>query len=154
MKSSIPSAPISYKKLNVIAGVVRKQDVNTALNKLSLMPKKGAKVLHKLIASAAANAETNQGQKRENLIVDQVIVNKGISMKRWLPVSRGRALPYAKHTSSVKVELAVVAPAKSEKKAEKKIEKKTEVKAEKKTTTKPKTKKTTTKSKSTKTATK
>ncbi len=139
MKSSIPSAPISYKKLNVIAGVVRKQNVNTALAKLDLMPKKGAKVLHKLIESAVANAVNNQGQKSENLIVDQVIVNKGVGMKRWKPAARGRALPRTKHSCSARVELAVVAPAKSEKK-EKKAETKTKVKTTKSKSTKTETK--------------
>jgi len=154
MKSSIPSAPISYKKLNVIAGIVRKQDVNTSLAQLNLMPKKGAKILHKLISSAAANAESNQGQKRENLIVDKIVVNRGVSAKRWLPVSRGRALPYTKHTTSVRVELASVVPAEVAKKAEKaKKTTKKEPVAKKETATKAKVKKTT-KSKSTKTATK
>lgn len=112
MKSKLSTVPISYKKMNVIASIIRGQQAVSALNQLKLMPKKGAQILYKLLASAVANAEHNESQKAENLIIKQVIVNKGSVMKRWRPISRGQAHPYRKQNTNILIELSVSAPEK------------------------------------------
>lgn len=96
---------ISHKKANVIAGLVRGKKVEDALAILKFTPNKGAAILYKVVHSAIANAENNDDQKRENLVIKSIIVNKGPVMKRFMPSTRGRALPLSKPTSHITIEL-------------------------------------------------
>jgi len=134
---------ISPKKANLIAGLVRNKKGNEALAMLKFTPKKGAKVLYKVLHSAIANAEANFKQNRENLIVKEIVVTKGPTLKRSVPVSRGRVHPILKRTSHITVTVGIEEKAEGEKKAVKKekkpaMEAKTETKktekADKKTT--------------------
>lgn len=120
MKASLKNARISPKKINLIAGLVRGQKAQIALDRLLLTPKKGAKLLHKVVASAVANASNNLDQKVENLFIKSIIVNKGVTFKRGIPISRGRYHPILKRNSNVTVEIGVVAGAETKKKAAKK----------------------------------
>lgn len=119
MKASLKNARISPKKINLIAGLVRGQKAQDALDRLKLTPKKGAKLLHKVVASAVANASNNLDQKIENLFIKSIIVNKGITFKRGIPISRGRYHPILKRNSNVTVEIGVVAGSETKKKASK-----------------------------------
>ncbi len=116
MKASTKYNKISYKKMNVVAGLVRRKPVSEALAFLKFAPKKAARLLYKMVASAAANA-AEQGLDQKNLQIDQIQVTKGALYKRWRPGSRGRAFPYRKHTSHCIVSLREVAaaPAKAKK---------------------------------------
>lgn len=107
MKAIAKNIRISPKKLRVIAEVVRGQKVEEALSFLKFAPKKWADLLYKIVASAVANAENNDNQKKSDLYLDTLIVNKGIVYKRANPVSRGRSHAILKRTSNVKVELQV-----------------------------------------------
>ena len=107
MKAYGKNIRISPKKLRVVAEVIRGQSVQEALTFLKFAPKKWAKILYKLLKSAAANAQNNDGQKIENLYVDTISVNKWIVYKRWNPVSRWRMHPILKRTSNVILELQV-----------------------------------------------
>jgi large subunit ribosomal protein L22 len=120
MKASLKNARISPKKINLIAGLVRGQKAQIALDRLMLTPKKGAKLLHKVVASAVANASNNLDQKIENLFIKSIIVNKGVTFKRGIPISRGRYHPILKRNSNVTVEIGVVAGAETKNKASKK----------------------------------
>ena len=91
MKAHLRNARISPKKMNLIAGMVRRQPVTQALDFLKVLNKKGAEMLYKLVASAAANAEHNFSQNSKELMIDEVKVTKGSTLKRIMPVSRGRA---------------------------------------------------------------
>ncbi len=105
MKAHLRRIRISPKKANLVAGLVRGKKVIDALNILKFTPKKGAKILYKVIHSATSNAENNANQKREELIIKEIIVNKGSVMKRYLPSTRGRALPLRKPTAHISVSL-------------------------------------------------
>ncbi|NJP04001.1 50S ribosomal protein L22 [Candidatus Gracilibacteria bacterium] len=105
MKAHLRGIRISPKKANIIAGLVRGKKVEDALAILKFTPNKGANILYKVVHSAVANAENNDDQKRENLIVKTIIVNKGPVMKRFLPSTRGRALRLEKPTAHLTVEL-------------------------------------------------
>ncbi|MCF7812108.1 50S ribosomal protein L22 [Candidatus Gracilibacteria bacterium] len=105
MKAHLKQIRISPKKVNVVAGLVRGKEVIKALDMLKFMPKKAAGHLYKVIHSAAANAETNDKQKRENLRIKEIVVNKGLFLKRFLPSTRGRALPLHKPTTHISVTL-------------------------------------------------
>ncbi len=109
MKAHLRKVRISPKKTNVVAGMIREKSAVEALRILKLTPKKAAEVLYKVVHSAVVNAETNNDQKRENLKIASVIVNKGPVLKRHLPSSRGRALPIQKPMTHISVELEVIA---------------------------------------------
>lgn len=105
MKAVLRQIRISPKKANLVAGMVRGKDVNEALTILKFMPKKGAKILYKVILSASSNAENNFGQTRSDLEVKQILVTKGATYKRNNPISKGRAQPILKRTSHITVEV-------------------------------------------------
>ncbi|MDO4713150.1 MAG: 50S ribosomal protein L22 [bacterium] len=98
-------ALLSDKKLNLIAGLVRGKKVVKALDMLEYMPKKGARVLHKLIKSAAANAVNNNNLSLDALFIERIDVGRGPKIKRVRFVSRSRISHYEKYRSYVKVVL-------------------------------------------------
>jgi large subunit ribosomal protein L22 len=128
MKASVKHIRISPKKANLVAGLVRGKPANEALVFLQFANKKAADILHKLIASAVANAENNDAKSANDLIIDKLVVTKGRTYRRGIPASRGRMMPILKRSSHIFVELGEqgVAPAEPEAKAET-----TEPKAEK-----------------------
>ena len=147
MKAVLRTIRISPKKANLVAGTVRGKKVNDALALLKFMPKKGADILYKVVHSAASNAKNNFKQNIDDLSIVSLLVTKGPTFKRSLPISRGRTHPVRKRTSHITVEVGVLegkAPAKVEKvekastKADAPAEKKPAKKKEeaKKTTTK------------------
>ena len=132
MKAVLRRIRISPKKANLVAGMVRGRKVNESLNLLKFMPKKGAKILYKVIHSAASNAKNNFKQSMDDLVVTKILVTKGPTYKRSLPISRGRVHPILKRTSHITVEVAPAeekVAAKEVKKEEKAVEPKKEVKA-------------------------
>lgn len=123
MKALLKNTRISPKKANLVAGLVRNVSVEDALNQLRFTPKKAAKLLYKAIDSAAANAENNLKQNRSNLYIKEIVVTKGPTYKRSVPVSRGRQHPIMKRTAQIRVTVDVMSNA-SVKKAPKKTAKK------------------------------
>lgn len=103
MKALLKNTRISPKKANLVAGIVRGSMVEDALNQLRFTPKKAAKLLYKAIDSAASNAENNLKQNRANLYIKEIIVTKGPTYKRGVPVSRGRQHPIMKRTAQIRV---------------------------------------------------
>lgn len=107
MKASLRNTRISPKKLNVVAELVRGQNALYAEKFLSFTPKKGAKILQKVIASAVANANNNFKQNTEDLVVKEVVISKAFTLKRFIAGSRGRARPILKRASHLHVTLEV-----------------------------------------------
>jgi large subunit ribosomal protein L22 len=132
MKAILRQIRISPAKANLVAGTVRGRKVKEALALLRFMPKKAAKILYKVINSAAYNAKNNFKQNIDDLYVTTIIVTKGPTFKRSIPTARGRALPIRKRTCHITVEVGV-------KGADGKLVK-PEIKPEPKTETKVKTK--------------
>lgn len=156
MKAVLRKIRISPKKANLVAGMVRGKSVNEALQILEAMPKKGAKLLYKVVHSAASNAKENFKQSIDDLYITQILVTKGPTYKRSLPISRGRVHPIAKRTTHITVEVGILeASAEVSKKVEKKAQVETPEKKEptpkakvtKETPAKKATKKTTPKAK-------
>ena len=109
-KDTRPSAKISYARVSVtkacfVLDVIRGKDVNEALAILQYNNRKGSKVIYKLLKSAVANAENNNGLKAENLYVAECFANKGPTMKRIHPRAQGRAYRIEKKTSHITVVL-------------------------------------------------
>ena len=107
MKAILRRTRISPKKANLIAGMVVNKRVQEALDQLQYIPKKGAKIMYKVLHSAVSNAEKNFGQDRDDLIVKEILVTKGPTYKRGVPVSRGRSHPIHKRTSHIYVEVGI-----------------------------------------------
>ncbi len=105
MKAHLRRIRLSPKKANIVAGLIRGKAVAEALDTLKFAPQKAAATLYKTLHSAVANAENNEQKKRENLVIDSVIINKGPYYKRHLPSTRGRALPICKPTTHITIEL-------------------------------------------------
>ncbi len=109
-KDTRPSAKISYARVSVtkacfVLDVIRGKDVNEALAILQYNNRKGSKIIYKLLKSAVANAENNNGLKAENLYVAECFANKGPTMKRIHPRAQGRAYRIEKKTSHITVVL-------------------------------------------------
>lgn len=114
MKAIAKQVRISPKKANLVAGLIRNKNALEALDILKFTPKKGAKILYKVLNSAIANAENNFKQKRDALKITEIIVNEGTTYKRSVPISRGRVHPILKRTSHIRVTVGL-----EEEKAEK-----------------------------------
>ncbi|MBI4975553.1 50S ribosomal protein L22 [Candidatus Peregrinibacteria bacterium] len=105
MKAILRQVRISSKKANLIATLVRRKNVQEALDILTYTTKKGAKILRKVIYSAAKNAENNNKQDFETLKIKEIIVTEGATYKRSVPVSRGRSNPILKRTAHITVKV-------------------------------------------------
>ena len=93
-KASLRFARVSAQKARLVADLVRGDDVDMALEKLSFTNKKTAPLLKKLIESAVANAENkNPDLDIDSLFVSEVFVNQGASLRRYRPRAMGRATP-------------------------------------------------------------
>jgi large subunit ribosomal protein L22 len=109
-KDTRPSAKISYARVSVtkacfVLDAIRGKNVNEALAILQYNNRKGSKVIYKLLQSAVANAENNNGLKADNLYVAECFANKGPTMKRIHPRAQGRAYRIEKKTSHITVVL-------------------------------------------------
>lgn len=93
------------RKLSAVADLVRGRSVADALVILDHVPRRAALPLKKSIQSAKANATANHQLDGKNLQIKTLSVTAGPRLRRFKPASRGRALPFAKKSSHVLVEL-------------------------------------------------
>jgi large subunit ribosomal protein L22 len=107
MKSISQNLRISPKKINLIAMLVRNKNAADALDILRFTPKKGAKILYKAVKSAVKNAETNFKQDINTLFVKEIVVTKGMTLKRSVPISKGRVHPILKRCAHIRVIIGV-----------------------------------------------
>lgn len=94
---------ISPRKIKPIADLVRGKNVDDAKAILKFTPRKGAKLLLKVLDSAVANAENNHDMNTDNLFVSEVYANQGSTMKRFVAGSMGRANPILHRTAHIGV---------------------------------------------------
>ena len=99
-------ARISPQKCRLVADQIRGLPVDKALNILAFSPKKGAAMLKKVLESAIANAEHNEGADVDDLTVSTVFVNEGRSLKRIMPRAKGRADRIVKRSCHITVKVA------------------------------------------------
>ena len=88
-----------------LQNVIRGKDVQTALGILTYNPRYASSVIKKLLESAIANAENNNGMNADNLVVAACYANKGPTMKRIQPRAQGRAYRIEKRTSHITIVL-------------------------------------------------
>jgi large subunit ribosomal protein L22 len=99
-------ARISPQKARLVADQVRGLPVDKALEVLAFSPKKAAVLLKKVLESAIANAEHNEGADIDELTVAKVFVDEGPTMKRIMPRAKGRADRILKRSSHITVVVA------------------------------------------------
>jgi large subunit ribosomal protein L22 len=96
---------ISPQKARLVADAVKGKNVESALNVLRFMPKKGAMILRKVVESALANATQNRAIDVDTLFIKSIHIDGGPSMKRTMPKAMGRATRIIKRTSHITVVL-------------------------------------------------
>ena len=106
MKAYLKNYRQSPRKVRLVVDLIRGKNIAEAMALLTFTPKKATLQLEKLLKSAVTNAEHNFKVSSENLYISEITVDKGITMKRSMPRSRGMANPIHKHTSNVSVTLS------------------------------------------------
>ena len=91
VSAKLKGAQISAQKARLVADQVRGRHVDEALDLLEFSPKKASKLIKKLLDSAIANAENNEGADVDELVISSVFVDEGRTMKRLRPRAKGRA---------------------------------------------------------------
>jgi large subunit ribosomal protein L22 len=97
---------ISPQKVRMLCGALKDRPVEAALSQLKFMPQKAAGILEKIVRSAVANADQNAGIDVDALVVRNVIVDQGPTLKRFRARARGRGTRILKRTSHITVILA------------------------------------------------
>ena len=103
VESSLKHARISAQKVRLVADQIRGLPVEGALEVLTFSEKKAGAIMKKLVDSAIANAEHNEGADIDELKIAAVQVNEGPTMKRLRARAKGRANRILKRTSHITV---------------------------------------------------
>ncbi|WP_041522375.1 50S ribosomal protein L22 [Gilvimarinus agarilyticus] len=104
--AKLRGARLSAQKARLVADQIRGKGVEDALDILGFSPKKGAAIVKKVLESAIANAEHNEGADVDELKVSTIFVDEGMSMKRIMPRAKGRADRIIKRTCHITVKVA------------------------------------------------
>ena len=104
--AKLSGARISAQKARLVADQIRGKGVGEALNLLAFSSKKAAEIMKKVLESAVANAEHNEGADVDDLKVSTVLVNEGRSLKRIMPRAKGRADRIVKRSCHITVKVA------------------------------------------------
>ena len=120
-RAKLSSLRISPRKVRLVADVIRGLDVKIAQDQLSVMNRRSAKPMFKLLNSAIANAENNLKLKKDNLFIEEIRIDEGSILKRWIPRAQGRATRINKRTSHINIVLEerIKTEAKEDKKGKK-----------------------------------
>ncbi|VAX02068.1 LSU ribosomal protein L22p (L17e) [hydrothermal vent metagenome] len=97
---------ISPQKCRLVADQIRGKSVESALQLLTFSPKKAAVVIKKVLESAIANAEHNEGADIDELRVSKIFVDQGPTLRRWRARAKGRVNHILKPTSHISVIVA------------------------------------------------
>jgi large subunit ribosomal protein L22 len=103
VKAVARGVQISPRKVAVVAALVRGRSVEDALTILSHTPRRSALAVSKVVASAKANADHNHNYKPDTLQITEISVSSGPRLKRYKPMARGRANPFQKKSSHIRV---------------------------------------------------
>ena len=105
MKAILKNYRQSPRKVRLVAKAVRGKTAAQASMILDFMPKRAADPIKKLIDSAVANARVNNGIDVADLVVKNIEINQGVTLKRFRPRARGSAYRINKRTSHIVVTL-------------------------------------------------
>jgi len=113
---------ISPRKVRAVAEVIRGMDIEDARNQLDYILRRPSSHLLKLLNSAVANAKNNLSMVEDNLFIKDVVVNEGVTLKRFKPKGFGQAAPIHKKTSHIKIILEEKKPGLRSEKIKEKVE--------------------------------
>ena len=102
-KATARTVRIAPRKVRLVVDLIRGKKIGEAVAILRLTPKTASPVVEKLLNSAIANAEHNYEMNVENLVVSEVFVDEGPTMKRFRPRAQGRASAINKRTSHITI---------------------------------------------------
>ena len=108
VSAKLKGARISPQKVRLVADQIRGLPVEEALNLLAFSSKKAAQIVKKVLESAIANAENNEGADIDELKVSTIYVDEGVIMKRIRPRAKGRADRILKRSCHITVKVAEV----------------------------------------------
>ncbi|MAW37911.1 MAG: 50S ribosomal protein L22 [Pseudohongiellaceae bacterium] len=106
VQAILKGARLSAQKARLVADQVRGKNVEEALDLLTYSTKKGADVIKKLLNSAIANAEHNEGADVDELKISKIYVDEGMTMKRIMPRAKGRADRILKRSCHISIIVA------------------------------------------------
>lgn len=106
VSATLRHARISPQKCRLVADAVRGVPVGRALQILAFMPKKGARIVKKVLESAVANAEHNHGADIDELRVAGIVVNEAPTLRRYAARAKGRGTRLTKRNSHITVRVA------------------------------------------------
>ena len=104
--AKLSNAPLSAQKGRLVADMIRMVTVSKALDILKFTPKKGARLMLKLLESAIANAENNIGADIDELKIGTVFVDESTTLKRMSPRAKGRANRISKRTCHITIKVS------------------------------------------------
>src|SRR3989344_9625986 len=105
MKALLRNYRQSSRKVRLLADLVRGKDIDRAIVLLRGADKRASSAVSKLISSATSNAENNEKKNRKDLIVKEIRVDEGVTLKRFRARARGNASAIHKRTSRIMVVL-------------------------------------------------
>ena len=100
MKAFLKNYRQSPRKVRLVAGLIRKKNVDQALAQLDFLAKRAGGPIRKLLLSAISNAK-NQGIEKESLFIQELRVDKGVTLKRMMPAAMGSGHRINKRTSNI-----------------------------------------------------
>ena len=103
VKAVAKGVRMSPRKVGVVASLVRGRTVADALVILENVPRRAALPVIKTIQSARANADNNHNYKPDSLVIVEISVTPGPRLKRYRPAAHGRALPFQRRSSHIRV---------------------------------------------------
>ena len=102
-KAILRGVRLSAQKGRLVADLIRGKPVDQAMNLLAFSPKRGAAIIRKVLESAIANAEHNDGADIDALTVKTILVERGTFLKRFQARAKGRGNRVLKHTCHIYV---------------------------------------------------
>jgi len=106
VQARLKGARLSAQKARLVADQIRGKAVEDALLVLTYSPKKAAAIIKKVLNSAIANAEHNEGADVDELKVSTIMVDEGMTMKRIMPRAKGRADRILKRSCHITITVA------------------------------------------------
>jgi large subunit ribosomal protein L22 len=122
IKASLNQLRMSPRKMRLVTDLVRKMPIDKAINQLRFANKLAAGPLQKLIESAIANANNLYSIGSDNLMIKEVKVDEGQTLKRWMPRAHGRATTIRKRSCHVHLTLSEIRESGATKKKEAKVD--------------------------------
>jgi large subunit ribosomal protein L22 len=102
----LTQARISPQKCRLVADQIRGLKVDKAMELLAFHKKKAAQIVRKVLESAIANAEHNEGADVDELKVSLILIDEGPMLKRFMPRAKGRANQICKRTSHITIKVS------------------------------------------------